>query len=212
VLPSCCLAQAGCCVASCCADLESSHHAALLSSHCLLTALPSCCLISLAGCCVASCCPSLLLSSHFAALTLSCTGWLLCRLLLRCPLVLSLCRPLGLSSFSHCAALSLSHHTGWLLHCLSLHCPLVVLSLHHPLVVLLRLVVALPLVAPLSCSLFVPSCHRLVACQLVVAWPPSNNAANIERPHHHRHRCHYGHSCCHHCRCHCHCCHCYYRC
>ena len=92
---------------------------------------------------------------------------------------------LSSSSHSHCATVSLSHCTGWLLHCLSSCRPLVVLSLHHPLVVLHLLVAVLPLVAPTSCP--------LVAHRLVVTWPPSNNAATIERP---RHRCHYCRSRC----------------
>ncbi len=54
--PSCCLAQAGCCVASCRNALLSSCCATLLSYRCPLTAPPSRCLISLAGCCVASHC------------------------------------------------------------------------------------------------------------------------------------------------------------
>jgi hypothetical protein len=116
---SCCLAPAGCCVASCRAALSSSHRAAFLSSHHPLTALPSCCLIAPAGCCVASC-HTALLSSHCAALLSSCSGWLL-----RC---FSLRRPLVLSSSSHCAALLSSHLTGWLWHRLSLFCSLVVLS------------------------------------------------------------------------------------
>jgi hypothetical protein len=69
------------------------------------------------------------MSSHCAALLLSCASWFLCRLLSQCPLVLSLCCPLVLSSSSDCAALSLSHLTGWLLRRLLLHRPLIVLSL-----------------------------------------------------------------------------------
>jgi hypothetical protein len=118
-------------------------------------------------------------SSDCAALLLShFTGWLLRCLLLHCPLVvlslcrscclapascciasrratLSLCRPLVLSVSSHCAALSLSHLTGWLLCCLSSCRPLVVLLLLHSFVVLRRLVVASPLVAPPSSPLIV---------------------------------------------------------
>jgi hypothetical protein len=137
----------------------SYRRVALSSSRCTLTAPPSCCLISLAGCCVTSCCTALLLSSHSATHLLSCTGWLLHRLLLRCPLVLLSCCPLNLSLYSHCVTLSLSHLTGWLLHCLSLHCPLVVLSLRGSLVILHWLVVVSPLLAPPSCPL--PSCSLI---------------------------------------------------
>ena len=60
--------------------------------------------------------------------------------------------------------------------------PLVVLLLHHHLIVLHQLVVALPLVAPPSRPLvMLPSCP-LVEHQLVVVWPPSNNATDIECP------------------------------
>jgi hypothetical protein len=83
------LAQAGCCVASCCVALLSSCHAALSSYRHPLTALPSCCLISPAGCCIASCRTALLLFSHSAALSPSYAGWLLHCLLSRHPLVLS---------------------------------------------------------------------------------------------------------------------------
>jgi hypothetical protein len=154
--PSCCLAQAGCCVASHCNALSFSCCAALSSYRHPLTALPSCCLISPAGCCVASHCTALSSSSHSAALIIlrqlvvalplvappSC-----CAALLSCP------RPLTASS--HCTALSLSHLTGWLLRCLSSRCPLVVLLLLCSFVVLRRLVVALPLVAPPSSPLIV---------------------------------------------------------
>ncbi len=68
--PSCHLAQAGCCVASCYNALLSSRSATLLSYRCPLTAPPSCCLISPGGCCVASCCTALSLSSHSAALVI----------------------------------------------------------------------------------------------------------------------------------------------
>ena len=95
---------------------------------------------------------------------------------------------LVLSLSYHCAALLLSHRAGWLLRCLLSHRPLVVLSPRCPLVVLLRLVVALPPVTPPSRPLVVPpsrpfvvlslrrplvvSSHRLVvALPLVV--PPS---------------------------------------
>ncbi len=114
ILPSCCpltptlsrhLAPAGCCVTSCRATHLSSCCATLSSSHCLFTVLPSHCLIAPAGSCVTSCGIPLLLSSHCAALLLSCSGWLLCCLLLRRPLVLSSCCPLVLLLC-----------TGWLLH------------------------------------------------------------------------------------------------
>jgi hypothetical protein len=63
-----------------------------------------------------------------------------------------------------------------------LSCPLVVLSLHHHLVVLRRLVVLLPLDVPPSRPLVaLPSCP-LVARRLIVVWPPSNDATAIERP------------------------------
>ncbi len=74
--------------------------AALLSSHCPLTAPPSQCLISPAGCCVASRHTTLLLSSCSAALSSSYASWLLCCLLSRRPLVLSSCCPLVLLSSS----------------------------------------------------------------------------------------------------------------
>ncbi len=102
------LVPAGCCVAFCRAALSSSCCAALLSSHCPLTALPSCCLIVPAGCCIASRCTALSLYSHCTTFSLSCSGWLLCCLLLHRPLILSLCRPFVLLV-----------HVGWLLH--SLH-------------------------------------------------------------------------------------------
>jgi hypothetical protein len=137
-----------------------------------------------------------MLSSHSAALSLSCTGWLLHCLLSRRPLVLLSCCPLVLSLFSLCSALLLSHHASWLIHCLFLHRLLVVLSLRRPLVVLHRLVVALPLGAPSSCPLIVLSSCPLVARQLVIAWPPSNNsAATIKLTCHHRHHRCYRHSC-----------------
>ncbi len=139
---------------------------ALLSSCCYLTAMPSHCLILPADCCIPSCCTALLLSSHSATLLSSCTGWLLHRLLSCRPLVLSLCCPLVLSSFSQSAVLLSSHCTGWLLHCLLLHCPLVVLSLRCPLVILLQLVVALPLVALPSCPLVMLPSHPLFVLSL----------------------------------------------
>jgi hypothetical protein len=112
VLPSHCLALAGCCIASRCAALLSSRRATPLSSLRPLTVPPSCCLISPAGCCVASCCTALSSSSHSATLSSSCAGWLLHQLLACRTLVLSLCRPLVLLSPSHCTALLLSHCAG----------------------------------------------------------------------------------------------------
>ncbi len=150
VPPSCCLAQAGCCVASRRNALLSSRCAALSSYRHPLTAPPSCCLISPAGCCVASCCTALALSSHSAALVV------LRRLVVASPLVsppsrcatlLSSPHPLTAPP-SHClispagccvasrhAALSLSSYlfalssscAGWLLCRLSLRRPLVLL-------------------------------------------------------------------------------------
>jgi hypothetical protein len=160
----------------------SSHRASLSSFHCPITALPSCCLISPAGCCVASRCTTLLSSSCSANLSLSCFGWLLRQLSSCRPLVLTMCHPLVLSLSYHCADLLSSHCAGWLLHPLSLHRTLVVLSPRHPLVILLRLVVALPPVTPPSHPLVVPpSCHFFVLSlrhplvvsshQLVVALP-----------------------------------------
>ncbi len=106
----------------------------------------------------------------------------------RRPLVLTSCHPLVLSSSYHCTALLSSHPAGWLLRCLLSHRPLVVLSPRRPLVVLLRLVVALPPVTPPSCPLVVPpsrhffvlslhpplvvSSHRLVVASPLVV-PPS---------------------------------------
>jgi hypothetical protein len=92
------------------------------------------------------------------------------------------CRSLVLSLSYHCAALSSSHRAGWLLHRLLLHCPFVVLSPCRPLVVLLRLVVALPPITPPSHPLIVPpsrpfiflSLHRPLVVsshRLVVALP-----------------------------------------
>jgi hypothetical protein len=125
--PSCCLiSPAGCCVASRCTALSSSshstalvvlrrlvvasllvappsRHATLSSSPLPLTAPPSHCLISTGGCCVASCHAALSLSSYSFALSSSCTGWLLRRLLL--------CRPLVLSSSSTLNSLSLGSWT-----------------------------------------------------------------------------------------------------
>jgi hypothetical protein len=111
-----------------------SRHAALLSSHHPITALPSCCLIALAGCCVPSSCTALSLSSHRAALLLSCSGWLLRCLPSHRPLV----HPFVV---------------------LSLHCPLVVSS--HWLVVALPVVVppsCHPLAPPLSRCLAPSGC------------------------------------------------------
>ena len=57
---------------------------------------------------------------------------------------------------------------------LSLRRPLVVLSLHCSLIILRRLVVLMPLVAP--------PFRPLVACRLVVEWPPKKDAATIKCP------------------------------
>jgi hypothetical protein len=84
----------------------------------------------------------------------------------RHPVVLTSCHPLVLSSSYHCADLSLSHRASWLLPCLSLHRPLVVLSPRRPLVVLLRLVVALPPVTPPSRPLVVPPSHHFFVLSL----------------------------------------------
>ncbi len=140
---------------------------------------------------LSSCRPLVLSSSsHCTALSLShLTGWLLRRLSPHHTLVvlslrrsrrlapagccvasrcatLSSCCPLVFSSSSHCAAPSLSHLTGWLLRRLSSHRPLVVLSLRRSLVVLRRLVVASPLLAPPSRPLVVPTSRPLVVLSL----------------------------------------------
>jgi hypothetical protein len=156
------LALACCCIPSCHATASSSLCAALSSSHRPLTALPSRHLIAPAGCCVAFHPTALTSSSHRAALLSSCSSRLLCCLSLHRPLVLLSCRPLDLSSSSHCAALLLSHLTGWLLHRLSLYRPLVVLSLRRSLIVLHRHVVASTLVTPPSCPLVMPPSHPLI--------------------------------------------------
>ncbi len=106
----------------CCCRCHRCHHCRCQCHHCCRR----CC----HHCSCRRCYQRLLSSSHCAALLLSCASWLLRCLSSRHPLVLSLCRPLDLSSSSHCTALLLSHLTGWLLRCLSSHCPLVVLSLH----------------------------------------------------------------------------------
>jgi hypothetical protein len=144
-----------------------SRRAALSFSPRPLTAPPSHCLISPAGCCVASHCTALSLSSYSAALIV--LRWLVVELTLiappSCRAALSSCRPLVLSSSSHCAALLLSHLTGCLLRRLSSHRPLVILLLRHPLVVLRKLVVALTLIVPPSCPLIMP-----LSCPLVVLY------------------------------------------
>ena len=61
-------------------------------------------------------------------------------------------------------------------------CPLNVLSLRHHLVVLRWLVVVLPLVAPPSLPLIALPSRLLIARRLIVAWPPSNDAAAIKHP------------------------------
>ena len=72
--------------------------------------------------------------------------------------------------------------------------PLIILSLHQPLIVLfvvlpLTLIAtpSRPLVAPPSCPLVMLPSHPLIARQLIVARPPSNDAAAIKRPRHRRH-------------------------
>jgi hypothetical protein len=115
--PSCCLISlAGCCFASRRTALSSpSHSATLIICRSLvvaspLIALPSCCaallscrplilslsshcaalsLSHLTGCLLRSRRTALLLSSHSATLSSSCDGWLLRRILSRCPLFLS---------------------------------------------------------------------------------------------------------------------------
>jgi hypothetical protein len=101
---------------------------------------------------------------------LSCAGWLLHA---SRPAALLMCRPLVLSSSSHCATLLLSHLTGWLLHRLLLHRPLIVLSLRHSFVVLHRLVVASTLVAPPSCPLVMLPSRPLVILYLKLVEPGS---------------------------------------
>jgi hypothetical protein len=81
-------------------------------------------------------------------------------------LALSLCCSLVLSSSYHCAALLSSHRASWLLRCLSSHRPLVVLSPCRPLVVLLRLVVALPPITPPSCPHVVPPSNPFIILSL----------------------------------------------
>jgi len=137
----------GCCIASCCP--------VVLSSHCPLTAPPFHRLITQANCCIASLCAAVLssrratLSSSHRPLTSHCTAFLSliaqagCCLASRhaavChPFVVSLRRlavAFVLSSSSHCTILSLSC-AGWLLCCLLLRRPHV-LSSHCPLVLLL---------------------------------------------------------------------------
>jgi hypothetical protein len=133
-----------------CAALSLSCHASWLS-HCLLpsshcaTLLSSCCASLLSHRFSSSSCCATHTSSHHA-------DWLLCCLLTRRPLVVSLSRHLvvsssrraalslyrhvswlshHLSSSSLCATLLSSQHASWLLRCLSLRPPLV-LSSHQP--------------------------------------------------------------------------------
>ena len=170
-----------------CLIVRAGRATLLSSSHCA-SPLSSCAgwlLCCLSPCChqvLSSCCPLILsLSSHCAAFSLSqCAGWLLHCLLSHHRLVLLWCHTLLLSLSSQCAALSLSRCASWFVHCLLLCRPLVVFSLSCPLVVLRWLVVVLPLI--------VPPFPSLIACWLVVAvvWPPSNNAAAIKHPCHHR--------------------------
>ena len=162
----------------------------LLSSHCAALSLSNSTgwllrRLSLCRCLVLSSCRPIVLSSssHCAALSLShCTGWLLPRLSSRRRLIFLSCHTLVILSSSHCAAFLSSHRTV-----APLSGPLVVLTLRPPLVVLRRLVAVLPLVAPPSCPLVVLPYRPLIERWLVVAWPPSNAAAAIERPPHGRH-------------------------
>jgi hypothetical protein len=138
-----CLAQASCCVASCCTALSSSCCAALLSSCCSLTAPPSHCLISPAGCCNASRCTTLSLSSHSTALVV--LHWL--------------------AVVSHLIALPSCCAPSHPLPVLLLHCPLVVSS--HLLVVVLPLVTLPsrhPLTPALSCRLAPAGCCVASCC------------------------------------------------
>jgi hypothetical protein len=89
----------------------------------------------------------------------------------RCCLVPLSRHMLILSLSSHCTALLFSHCAVWLLRGLTLCHPLVVvvLSLRHPLVVLRRLVVVLPLVAPPSRPLVALPSRPLIVHRLVAA-------------------------------------------
>jgi hypothetical protein len=112
--------------------------------------------LSQAGCCVASCCAALLSSCCAALLSSPCP--------LTAPPSRCLISPAGCCVASPCTALLSSSHSV-------------------ALVILHRLVVALPLVAPPSCPLLVLSLRRrplvISSHQLVVALPP------IALPSHH---------------------------
>ncbi len=141
--PSCCLKQADCCVASCCAALSSSRCAALLSSCCPLTVPPYCCLISSAGCCDPS------LHCPLVVLSLCCSLVILHWLVNVLPLVMLPSHPLVMPPYN----------------------PLVVLSLPFPLAILSRrLVVVSPLIAPPSPHpLTAPPSHCLAQAGCCVA-------------------------------------------
>jgi hypothetical protein len=167
--------------------------AALLSSHCPITALPSCCLIALAGCCIASCRTALLLSftvppsCHLAPAgccvasrhtTLSsshCASLSSFHHPITAPPSCCLISPAGCCVASHCtafllsscsAALSLSC-SGWLLRQLSSRRPLT-LTLCHPLILSLSYHCADLLLSHCTGWLL----HRLLLhCPLVVLSP-----------------------------------------
>ena len=185
----CLIAQAGCCIESCCAVVSSYRHAVLSSSCRPLTAPPSCCQIVQDSCC---------LTSHHAAVLSS-----------RHAALSSSCRPLTVPP--SCRQIAPS---GCCTLVVLLSRPLDVLSLCHSLVVLCRLVAVLPLIVPPYRPLIaLPSCP-LIARQLVVAWlhqtlslplnapppPPPLHAIFIVHPRPCHHLCH-----CHrhlHCRMH----------
>jgi hypothetical protein len=175
------IAPAGCCILSC-------HIALLSSSHC---AAPSLSYASRLLRRLLLLCPLVLLlyrhlvlslSSHCITLLLShLTSWLLCRSLtppLSCRLVPAGCciasccapsRPLSVPpshSLDVCSMRCPLINAGWLLRCLSLHRPLIILSLRCPFVVLCKLVVVLPLIAPPSCPLVMPPYHSLIVLSL----------------------------------------------
>ena len=133
-----------------------SRHGVLSSSCLFLTVPPSCRIVVQAGCCLASR-HAAVSSSRHAALSSS-----------HRPLTVSPSHRLIMPS--GCCIASPSS------------CPLAILSLRHPLVVLSRLVVVLPLIAPPSRPLVASPSRPLIARRLVVAWPPSNDAATNEKP------------------------------
>jgi hypothetical protein len=142
---------AGCCDASCLTVILSSSHCATLSSSCAGWLLR--CLLSRHLFILLLCHPLvLLLPSHCAALLLShLTGWLLrCLLSYRPLVVLSLHRSLVVLHRLVVASTLLAPPSRSLV--MPPLCPLVVLSLCcPPIVSSCRLVVASPLVVPLSC-------------------------------------------------------------